>query len=154
MIDHLLESRSALRVVVARNNVLPAFSTLFEDWYLSTLLAYTLAHPGKLGRKISSSSRNVPIKRQAMDSIYLRSIDSANGTRTRWAPIDYHDRMTVKECERKMKKKPTTEIRFISCTNRFVLMAAYDKSKNSVVEKIIGKYRGLLFGFLPTICCE
>lgn len=109
------------------------FSTMFE----SSLLSYTLAHPGKLGRNISSPSGNAPIKRQAMDSIYLRSIDPSNGTRTRWAPIDYHDRMTVKECERKMKNIPTTQIRFISCRTRFVLMAAYDKSKSSVVEKII-----------------
>lgn len=119
----------------------------------SSLLSYTLAHPGKLGRNISSPSGNAPIKRQAMDSIYLRSIDPSNGTRTRWAPIDYHDRMTVKECERKMKNIPTTQIRFISCRTRFVLMAAYDKSKSSVVEKIIGTYQALQVSpcFLPIL---
>ncbi|KIO16873.1 hypothetical protein M407DRAFT_12605 [Tulasnella calospora MUT 4182] len=137
MIIDLFELGPALRVIVACNHVPAAFSTLFEDWYLSALLSYTLAHPGKLGRKVSSSNHKVPIRRQAMDSIYLRSIDSVNKTRTRWAPIDYHDRMTVKECKTKMKDKPATQIRFISCTTRFVLVAVYDRSKNSVVEKII-----------------
>ncbi|KAG8945564.1 hypothetical protein FRC04_000698 [Tulasnella sp. 424] len=89
---------------------------------------------GKLGQiKIMDSPE--AIQRQAMDSIYLMSPDSEYEARTRWAPIDYYDKKTVKQCAEEMKD-PRTQIRYISRKTRFVLVSAYDAEKKSRVEKI------------------
>ncbi|KAG8924866.1 hypothetical protein FRC01_010956 [Tulasnella sp. 417] len=136
MIGGPSELGPTLRVVVTWNNVPTVFSSLFEHWYLSAFLSYALAHPEKL----EQGSQDEPIKRQAMDSTYLKSIVSAGSAeegRTYWIPLDYHDRMTVKECNERMGAQRATEIRFISRTTRFVLMAAYDQSTTRVAEHLV-----------------
>ncbi|KAG8985240.1 hypothetical protein FRB90_004868 [Tulasnella sp. 427] len=105
-----------------------AFSKLMENWYLSPLLTYSLAHPGK------ESTSQEPLKRQAMDAIYLRSVDEG---RRVWVPLDFWHKMTVRECVARIKSCPDTEIRFISCKFRFVLVTLNDKASNKAVERII-----------------
>ncbi|KIO31338.1 hypothetical protein M407DRAFT_241857 [Tulasnella calospora MUT 4182] len=46
--------------------------------------------------------------------------------------------MTLEECAAKIEEKPdTTQVRFISCKPRFVVMVAYDETDSTEVEKII-----------------
>lgn len=105
-------------------------------------MSYGLAHPEKLEQSEegeASESSIEPIKRQAMDATYLRTFYSSKKSRTCWIPLDYHVRMTLKECVTKIKDKPETQVRFVSCKPRFVVMAAYDETDDTEVEKIIGK---------------
>ncbi|KAG9035860.1 hypothetical protein FS837_001809 [Tulasnella sp. UAMH 9824] len=88
-----------------------AFPKSFENWALSALVSYGLAHPGRLKQREendASESSIEPIKRQAMDAIYLRTFYSSKKSRTCWIPMDYHVRMTLKQCVAKIKDKPET----------------------------------------------
>ncbi|KAG9042834.1 hypothetical protein FS837_010326 [Tulasnella sp. UAMH 9824] len=117
-----------------------SFLNSFEDWPVSALVSYSLAHPGKLGEREEggdSGSSIQPFKRQATDATYLRTFYSANKSRTCWIPMDYHVRMRLKDCVARTKDYPGTQIRFISSEPRFVVMAAYDETNGTEVEKII-----------------
>ncbi|KAG8973004.1 hypothetical protein FRC05_009420 [Tulasnella sp. 425] len=110
------------------------FPHYFRDSYMSALVPYALAHPqldapqqtrGKGGKEVRPQP---PIKRQAMDALYVRLVDE--NKRARWNLIDRGRKMTVAEFERLTTQDPTVEVRFISCRIRFVLLATYNGNRN------------------------
>lgn len=110
---------------------------------MSALVSYSLAHPGKLGEREEgedSGSSIETFKRQATDATYLRTFYSSTKSRTCWIPMDYHIRMTLKDCVARIKDSSGTQLRFISSEPRFVVMAAYDETNDTEVERIIGRY--------------
>ncbi|KAG8973007.1 hypothetical protein FRC05_009423 [Tulasnella sp. 425] len=113
-----------------------AFSPLFEDWPLAPLVSYTVAYPTKL-EELNTSSCSDPIKCQAWDATYMRTSYENNEDRACWIPLDYHVRKTVKECADEIQEKPDSQIRFISCAARLVVLASYDENDGNQVEKIV-----------------
>lgn len=119
---------------------------------MSALVPYALAHPqldapqqtrGKGGREARPQP---PIKRQAMDALYVRVVDV--NKRARWNLIDRGRKMTIAEFERMTTQDPTIEVRFISCRIRFVLLATYNGNQN--FERILGTHdRQLAHGAIP-----